>query len=49
MKNEKLTIGDIIKIADELEIDYDFEEGCDTINGEPIKLENALGKRYKNK
>lgn len=45
----KLTIEDVIKIADELEIDYDFEEGRDTINGEPIKLEDVLGKRYKNK
>lgn len=46
---KKLTIEAIVKIADELEINYDFEEGCDTINGEPIKWEDVLGKRYKNK
>ena len=29
---KKLTIENITKIADELEIDYNFKEGCDTIN-----------------
>ena len=42
---KKLTIEDITKIADELEIDYNFEEGCDTINGKPIKLEDVLKKK----